>query len=454
MSSKDRLWDNQHNPDEETALDYAHIDPDDGLDELVSVNDLTGELPDSQQENHRVRPAGSKDVAAWFHHGVSAANREHWDEARDAFLQAYHLEPSPRSLHAVWIQCGLAYCCIQLEWWDKAEEYLGEATKLDDANIHVLAMRSVVMGATGRNSEAIELLEAYLQRRPESVGGWFNLGNAWLHLHGLDEAQKAYQRGLDIDPSHVSIRNNLGICLVEAGQPGEAVKCMKVCLEDAPPGDNAILNYARACLKHGNSAKAIEVLESLLLERNNEPEIYILLARACYAEGRFLEAVDTLGRCVYFGEYEARAEEIKGMARLKLDSPGQAMEDWTRALECQPDFPRVRERIARLHLKESRLDDAFKHIKIATTGDAWRLSAWLLKAKIAEEMMDNAEQEAALGQIIKIDQDHAQARFKLGVLLFNRQRSKGAQKQLKYLQTLGSPLADELSDLMESGGVR
>ncbi|HJO16381.1 MAG TPA: hypothetical protein QF800_05775 [Phycisphaerales bacterium] len=42
MSSKDRLWDNQHNPDEETALDYAHIDPDDGVDELVSLNDLTG----------------------------------------------------------------------------------------------------------------------------------------------------------------------------------------------------------------------------------------------------------------------------------------------------------------------------------------------------------------------------------------------------------------------------
>ena len=454
MSSKDRLWDNQHNPDEETALDYAHIDPDDGVDALVSLNDLTGELPDSQQAYHRGRPAGSKDVAAWFHHGVSAANREHWDEARDAFLQVYRLEPSPRSLHAVRIQGCLAYCCIQLGCWDEAEKCLGEATKLDDANIHVLAMRGVVMGATGRNSEAIELLEAYLKRCPEAVGGWFNLGNAWRRLHDLDEAQKAYQRGLDIDPSHVRIRNNLAVCLVESSRPGEAVECLAVCLADALPGDNAILNYARACLKHGNSAKAIEVLESLLLERNNEPEIYILLARACYAEGRFLEAVDTLGRCVYFGEYEARAEEIKGMARLKLDSPGQAMEDWTRALECQPDFPRVRERIARLHLKESRLDDAFKHIKIATTGDAWRLSAWLLKAKIAEEMMDNAEQEAALGQIIKIDQDHAQARFKLGVLLFNRQRSKGAQKQLKYLQTLGSPLADELSDLMESGGVR
>jgi tetratricopeptide (TPR) repeat protein len=123
-------------------------------------------------------------------------------------------------------------------------------------------------------------------------------------------------------------------------------------------------------------------------------------------------------------------------------------------LECQPDFPRVQERIARLHLKESRLDDAFKHIKIATTANARRLSAWLLKAQIAEAMMDNAEQEAALGQIIKIDRDHAQARFELGVLLFNRQRSKGAQKQLKHLQTLGSSLADELSDLMESGGVR
>ena len=454
MSSKDRLWDNQHNPDADTALDYPHIDPDDGVDELVRFNDLTGELPGSQQEYHRVRPAGSNDVAAWFQYGVSAASREHWDEAGEAFIQAYHLEPSPRSLHAVRIQCCLAYCCIQLECWDKAEEYLGEATKLDDANIHVLAMRGVVMGATDRNSEAIESIDAYLKRCPHAVGGWFNLGNAWLRLDGLDEAQMAYQRGLDIDPSHVGIRNNLGVCLVESGRPGEAVECLAVSLVDAPAGANAILNYARACLQHGDSAKAMVVLESLLLERNDDPVTCILLARACYAEGRFLEVVDTLGRCVHFGPYEARAEEIKGMARLKMDSPGQAMKDWMRALECRPDFPRVQERIARLHFKESRLDDAFKHIKIATTANARRLSAWLLKAQIAEAMMDNAEQEAALGQIIKIDHDHAQARFKLGVLLLNRQRPKGAQKQLKYLQTLGSSLADELSDLMESGGVR
>src|SRR5690348_6666497 len=71
---------------------------------------------------------------------------------------------------------------------------------------------------------ALKALKSVVERQPDLVPAWFNLGYAYSGLHQDEEAVKAYQKALDLKPDLFEARLNLGILLVEMNKPEAAVE--------------------------------------------------------------------------------------------------------------------------------------------------------------------------------------------------------------------------------------
>ncbi len=65
---------------------------------------------------------------------------------------------------------------------------------------------------------AIALLEGVVTRVPTDEGAWINLGLAYRGAERYDDAQRAYQRAIEIQPNHVDPYFNLAVLVGDSRQ--------------------------------------------------------------------------------------------------------------------------------------------------------------------------------------------------------------------------------------------
>ena len=86
-----------------------------------------------------------------------------------------------------------------------------------------VALLRCARASTGRNDEALALIERSLALVPDQADWWSNLGIVFQSDDRLDSAMKSYRRAIAVDPSHANAHNNLGVFVLRAiGQPIEA----------------------------------------------------------------------------------------------------------------------------------------------------------------------------------------------------------------------------------------
>jgi choline-sulfatase len=123
----------------------------------------------------------------------------------------------------------------------------------------------------GRNQDAVHQFTEATQTDPNNASYWTNLGNAKRAIGDRGGAEQAYRKGLGIDATSPDAANGLGVLLVEANRPSEAVDWFRRAVEARPGFVEAELNYAIALQQSGARQRAIEVYRSLLANPGNYP---------------------------------------------------------------------------------------------------------------------------------------------------------------------------------------
>src|SRR5712691_7297873 len=101
-----------------------------------------------------------------------------------------------------------------------------------------------------RYGDAVNLFNAYTERRPENPWGFYMLGLSSWRAGERDEAIAAFTKALELDSMHVKSHLNLSRVLIEVGRPEEAVGHVKHALAlDSTSGDGLrLLGRAREAL--------------------------------------------------------------------------------------------------------------------------------------------------------------------------------------------------------------
>jgi adenylate cyclase len=202
--------------------------------------------------------------------------RTGWNQAREAAEAALKLDPKSARAHAILGNIFTAY-----DWnWPAAASELQTALALAPSDSEVLSFAAVERGAVGDFSEAMRLLDAANAADPLDVGIYLDRGAWLLRLGRFAEAETAYQRGLQIAPTHAWGHYYLGILLLTEGKAEAALAEMqKVAVAGAQAAGLAVVYQALHRTKDADAALA-------RLEAQNAGDLALLIAEAYAFRGQ------------------------------------------------------------------------------------------------------------------------------------------------------------------------
>jgi choline-sulfatase len=148
---------------------------------------------------------------------------------------------------------------------------LDEARRADEAALAIAPESPTAHNGAGlvavdqhRPADAVREFERATALDPTNASYWTNLGNARREVRDAAGAEQAYRRALDLDARGSDAANGLGVLLVEAHRPAEAVPWLERAVGAAPDFVEARLNLGIALQQSGHIDRAASVYRDVL----------------------------------------------------------------------------------------------------------------------------------------------------------------------------------------------
>jgi tetratricopeptide (TPR) repeat protein len=191
---------------------------------------------------------------------------------------------------------------IQTSYWRDSETLFSHALAVTGKNDVAENNLGIVFLEKGKLDQAISMLQAAIDLRPENGPAHNNLAKALLQKGRLDQAMVHYRKFMEIEPQNVEARNILGTALIQQKHVREAIDQWTEALAIQPENGNAASNLAwvfATCPEDSirDGTRAVELGEKALrISGGKIPMIYRVLAAAYAESGRFADAVETARR--------------------------------------------------------------------------------------------------------------------------------------------------------------
>lgn len=122
-------------------------------------------------------------------------------------------------------------------------------------------------------ADQINVLKDILQKHPENLDGWINLGNMLMDSGRFSEAAQAYSKALELNPNNVDVRVDMATCYKESGKPLIAEEEYRKAIKLNPKHLNAHRNLGVLLATDlGRPADAIKEFETYLSLNPNAPD--------------------------------------------------------------------------------------------------------------------------------------------------------------------------------------
>ncbi len=185
------------------------------------------------------------------------------------------------------------------DWdWTGAKADLDRALEIDPENAAALYCMAEYLTWMGRLPEVVAWDRRRVEKEPLSSSAWNDLGVDYWFLGRFDEAERAFSRAMEVDPS-LKLADNLGPLLLSAGRPGEALDVCKT------PACRAMIHHAL-----GNAGESRKALDELLAKP--EGDFRYAIARVYSFRGETDRAFEWLEL--------AREGHVRMLNSLKVDT--------------------------------------------------------------------------------------------------------------------------------------
>jgi tetratricopeptide (TPR) repeat protein len=214
------------------------------------------------------------------------------ERARACFEIALEQNPNYAKAHS-----NLGVLSWQEGDLEKALEYLHKALQLDPEDFDILFNSAKALAAAGELDIASDLLKLYLQKNPRDEAGWEdydailrqNGGSQWkresltaevadIYVRMGEElaqandtlgAGQAFQRALQVDPTHVEPYYQLGRLHLELGQESEALAILSEGLRLHPDHKESVITAGRLLVSQGQTDEAKKLCDVFASHHND-----------------------------------------------------------------------------------------------------------------------------------------------------------------------------------------
>jgi eukaryotic-like serine/threonine-protein kinase len=289
---------------------------------LGLIDDGTGHSPEAVSEFQLALGLEPTNEDAAAHLALAYEHDGKPTEAEKAYQQAIQAHPNSRLSYNLF---GTFY--RRRNQYDKALQMFSKVIQIAPEWYGTYVNIGSIYDEMGQYEKAIDPLQKSIAIRP-SYPGYVNLGIAYFGLKKFDDAAKAYEEAIKLDPQQPVIWGNLGAALYYSGKKDQAVaphrKAVELALQELKvnPRDPVVLSALAGYYSMLDDRKhALLYLEQALQYGHNDKEILIDAAGVYNQLGETGLAIEWLGKAVQAGYTADKIRTDPEFANL-VNTPG------------------------------------------------------------------------------------------------------------------------------------
>src|SRR5271157_1472152 len=244
------------------------------------------------------------------------------DPARAAFLKVLGAEPRHPNANL-----QLAQISVAARQGAAALKYLERLPPESLASPPVAILRAQATKLTGQDKAAENLLAEVESKAGNDPGVAFSLGMTFADWKRYAEAENAFTRALDADPTNFDILYNLGLAAQHAGHTTRALGVYRVALQQRPNDPDCLFNLAGIYMQTGHEDEAIMPLVQAHNAAPERPEILFALAQASQDIGFYGDAATAIDQYLKLRPHDDIARRERGFCLIRSKSLDQGLED-------------------------------------------------------------------------------------------------------------------------------
>src|SRR6185295_17838755 len=264
-----------------------------------------------------------------------------------------------------------------------------------------------------RFDDAIRRYQIARTLRPDYVATLVNLGNIFLELNRLEDAQGSFSTALELDKNNPAAHYGLGQVAVSKRSYAEAVDHFEKTLAQVPDANRVHYSLAMAYRSLGNPEKAkahlaqqgsvgVRVADPLfdsLRDLITGERVYLARGKVAFEAQRFADAVSEFRKAVAAKPDSVTARINLGAALTQVGDLNGAVEQFEEALRLDPGRVNAHYNLAVLLARQNKHDQAITHLRSALRVEENDLNARLL---LAQELQNSGRPDEALRESARL----------------------------------------------------
>jgi HD-GYP domain-containing protein (c-di-GMP phosphodiesterase class II)/DNA-binding SARP family transcriptional activator len=210
---------------------------------------------------------------------------------------------------------------------------------------------------------AAEAWRLYRQNREDNVFKFYHLGIAAMVLGGLDDACKAFETVVNMNPAFEKAFYYLARVQHKRKDNRTAIDCIQRFLHNRPRDPHGHYFYGALLLEEGRTAQAIEAFRKTFVDRPRHTKAHLQIASAYVNLMQFEEAIKHLDTVLKVDPQSARGHFLMGRCFEKLFQMDEAIKAYCAAVQADPDFKDAHFALGLLYRAVAEHEKALSHFK-------------------------------------------------------------------------------------------
>lgn len=309
---------------------------------------------------------------------------------------------------------------------------LASMTRAQQANPDQLLSRAIAEQQRGDYPSAIRDYRKVLDLRPSAVEAKVNLGVALAHVGDFDGAIAMYRSALPAVSQKNDVLRNLAFAYLQKKDFANAAEQYEI-LHKARPNDVGIailLGYTYVQL--GNGTAAVTLLEPLHTANSRNPDFEFTYGSALIKAGRRRDGVDRLENAAKLGN-SADAYFLAGSTLLDLNDFEPARRDLDAALRLDPKLPGIYTLAGTARDKTGAVKEAEEAFRQALKINPNDFDANLYMGAILYKRRDLDEAKPYLNKALQLNPTSSMARYEAAMYKSTSGEYEAAAQDLEKL---------------------
>jgi tetratricopeptide (TPR) repeat protein len=258
--------------------------------------------------------------------------------------------------------------------------------------------KGFALSSLGKYDEAIKAYDEAIRLDPNLDGAWYNKGLAIYYQGKYADAIKCYDEAIRLNPNYADAWNNKGGALYNQDKYDEAIKCYDEAIRLNPNCADAWNNKGLALYYQGKYADAIKCYDEAIRLNPNYADAWYNKGSALYNQGKYDEAIKAYDGAIRFDPKYAFAWNNKGAALNEQGKYNEAIKALDEAIRLNPNYAMAWNNKGVALERQGKYDEAINAYDEVIRLDPKNSNAWNNKGNALKLLGRTTEADAAFSK--------------------------------------------------------